>query len=178
MVYKVKLFMSKQTIIIVAIIAAVMAVVGIAFALSVNPASNNSTSAPSSDNKTNREIALSCTLDMYTEFHIHPHLQIIINGQNQVIPANVGIIGNCLHPIHTHDDTGKIHVESPVKRDFTLADFFAVWNKPFNKDQILDYKVDDQRIIKETVDGKEVQDYENTVLKDNQQIVISYEQKS
>lgn len=40
------------------------------------------------------------------------------------------------NPIHTHDDTGIIHIESPVKRDFTLADFFAVWNKPFSKDQI------------------------------------------
>ncbi len=33
-----------------------------------------------------------------------------------------------------------------------------------------------QHTIKETVDGKEVQDYENTVLQDKQQIVISYEQ--
>lgn len=151
----------------------IIVVVVIAFALSGNTNSNNPPQIDST--KSNRDVALSCTLDMYTQFHIHPHLQIIINGQNQVIPANVGIVGNCLHPIHTHDDTGIIHVESPVKRDFTLADFFAVWNKSFNKDQILDYKADNQHTIKETVDGKEVQDYENTVLQDKQQIVISYE---
>lgn len=145
----------------------------IVFALSGNTNSNNPQQIDST--KSNRDVALSCTLDMYTQFHIHPHLQIIINGQNQVIPASVGIVGNCLHPIHTHDNTGIIHVESPVKRDFTLADFFAVWGKPFNKDQILDYKADNQHTIKETVDGKEVQDYESTVLQDKQQIVISYE---
>lgn len=170
--------MNKQGVLIISILTATILIVGVVFVMSIGPSSQSSQQTQANANKTNREIALSCTLDMYTQFHIHPHLQIIINGQNQVIPANVGIIGNCLHPIHTHDDIGIIHVESPVKRDFTLADFFAVWNKPFNKDQILDYKVDDQRIIKETVDGKEVQDYENTVLKDNQQIVISYEQKS
>lgn len=167
--------MNKQGVLIIIILASVILVVGVLFAMSVGSNNQSSQLTQTNANKTNREIALSCTLDMYTQFHIHPHLQIIINGQNQVIPANVGIIGNCLHPIHTHDDTGKIHVESPVKRDFTLADFFAVWNKPFNKDQILDYKADNQHTIKETVDGKEVQDYENTLLQDKQQIVISYE---
>ncbi|MBI3485456.1 hypothetical protein HY025_00765 [Candidatus Daviesbacteria bacterium] len=66
----------------------------IAFALSGSTNSNNPTQVDSS--KSNREVALSCTLDMYTQFHIHPHLQIIINGQDQIIPADVGIIGNCL----------------------------------------------------------------------------------
>lgn len=127
--------------------------------------------------KTTREVALMCTLDMYTQYHIHPHLDIIIDGQKQIIPANVGITPGCLHPVHTHDDTGIIHVESPEKRDFTLADFFAVWDKPFNKDQILDYSVDNSHIIKEKVDGKEVRGYENTPLYDNEQIIISYEKK-
>ncbi|MBI3485457.1 hypothetical protein HY025_00770 [Candidatus Daviesbacteria bacterium] len=82
------------------------------------------------------------------------------------------------NPIHTHDDSGIIHVESPVKRDFTLGDFFAIWGKAFNKDQVLDSKVDEQHVIKETINGKESQDYESTILKDQDQIVISYESKS
>src|SRR3989344_4637794 len=92
--------------------------------------------------KSTREIAMSCTIDMYTKFHIHPHLTIIIDGQKHTIPASIGITFSCMHPLHTHDDTGEIHVESPEQRDFTLADFFAVWGKPFNKDQILDYQTD------------------------------------
>ena len=128
--------------------------------------------------KTTREVALACTSDMATQFHIHPHLEIIINGERQEIPAKIGIQLTCMNSLHTHDATGKIHVESPEKRDFTLADFFAVWDRPFNKDQILDYKVDDRHRIKETVNGTEIQDFENTVLHDGDQIIITYEGKT
>jgi len=114
---------------------------------------------------------------MATQFHIHPNLEIIINGQKQEIPANIGINATCMNSLHTHDSSGKIHVESPEKRDFTLADFFAVWNKTYAKDQIFDYKVDENHIMRETVNGNEVQDYENTVLRDGDQIIIYYEEK-
>lgn len=126
--------------------------------------------------KTNRQIVMTCTTDMATQFHIHPNLEIIINGQKQEIPANIGVTSFCMNAIHTHDNSGKLHVESPEKRDFTLSDFFAVWNKIYNKDQILDSNVDDKHIIKETVNGKETQDYENTILRDNDQILIYYEE--
>ena len=127
--------------------------------------------------KTNREVAMACTSDMATKFHIHPNLKIVINGTPQTIPAEVGITAGCMHPIHTHDTAGTLHVESPEPRDFTLADFFAIWGKPFSKDQILSNKVDTHHIIRETVNEKEVTDFENTVLRDNDAIVISYEEK-
>lgn len=127
--------------------------------------------------KTNRQLALSCTTDVLTRFHVHPHLQIFVNGQKQDIPANIGDSLICLHPIHTHDSSGTIHVESPEPRDFTLADFFAVWGKVFNQNQILDSVVDGSHIIKVTVNGAPVDTYENTVLHDEDQIVISYEIK-
>ena len=123
---------------------------------------------------TNRELALSCTTDMATQFHIHPHLEIKIDEKKQEIVSNIGVVDGCMNPLHTHDNTGEIHVESPEQRDFTLGDFFAVWAKPFNKNEILDSKADAKHIIEETVNGKVVQDYENTILKDGDQIVISY----
>jgi len=123
--------------------------------------------------KTNKKLIMSCTSDAETQYHIHPHLQIIINGQTQEIPADIGIENNCLHPIHTHDNSGTIHIESPEKRDFTLGDFFTVWNRVFNKDQILDYKREGTHTIKVTVDGQDSQDFEKFILKDNQQIVIT-----
>ncbi len=131
-------------------------------------------SGQSSGGKTTREMALICTTDMATEFHIHSHLQIVINGQALTLAEGIGIKSGCMNPLHTHDATGKIHVESPEKRDFTLADFFAVWGKTFTKDQILEYKVDDKHSIQQTVNGKVVDDYENTILRDGDQIVISY----
>ncbi|MSU60594.1 MAG: hypothetical protein EXS52_01610 [Candidatus Staskawiczbacteria bacterium] len=128
--------------------------------------------------KTNREVAMTCTTDMATEFHIHPNLQIIINGQPQEIPVDIGIVDGCMNALHTHDNTGKMHVESPEKRDFQLSDFFAVWNKAYTKDQVLDYKADATHVIRQTVNGKETQDFENTVLYDEDQIVISYSDAS
>ncbi|MEK7507865.1 MAG: hypothetical protein AAB602_02150 [Patescibacteria group bacterium] len=125
--------------------------------------------------KTTREIAMSCTLDMYTQFHIHPHLTIKINGTQETIPANVGVTLGCMHPIHTHDGTGEIHVESPEKRDFTLGDFFAVWDKTFTKNQILESVVDNTHEIKMTVNGEQSDEFEKLVLRDKEQIVIEYE---
>lgn len=128
--------------------------------------------------ETSREVALACTTDMATRFHIHPQLKIIILGKEEAIPANIGIKTFCMNSIHTHDASGVLHVESPIQKDFTVGDFFAVWNKPYSKDQILDYKVDDKYIVRETVNGKEIQDYDNTVLHDKDQIIISYEESN
>ena len=126
---------------------------------------------------TTRELAMSCTLDMYTQFHIHPNLKIIVNGEAQAVSANVGITLGCMHPLHTHDTSGTIHVESPEQRDFTLGDFFAVWDKPFNKDALLDNHADATHEIVVTVGGAPNSEYENLVLKDKEEIVIEYRTK-
>lgn len=124
--------------------------------------------------ETSREIALFCTTDMATQFHIHPVLKITVIGQNQVIPANVGITASCMHSIHTHDTSGTLHVESPVKKDFTLGDFFAIWGKEFNGNRILDLKADQNHPIRVIVNGTAVDTYENTVLRDKDKIEIVY----
>lgn len=126
---------------------------------------------------TNRELAMSCTTDMATEFHIHPKLIITIDGKDQPIPSGIGIKNGCMNPLHTHDEPGVIHVESPEPRDFMLGDWFAVWGKAFTKDQILDAKVDEKHSIRVRVNGQEVDTFEQTVLRDAEQIVISYEEK-
>ncbi|MBY0110721.1 hypothetical protein K2Y00_01825 [Patescibacteria group bacterium] len=130
---------------------------------------------PIKTERTNREVALTCTTDMATEFHIHPTLEIVVNGQIQEIPVNIGVRTDCMNALHTHDAIGTIHVESPERRDFTLADFFAVWGEPFTSEEILGYKTDETHRIKVLVDGKEVDTYENTVLKDKEKVIISYE---
>jgi hypothetical protein len=66
--------------------------------------------------------------------HTHQHLDLFVDGQRIAIPANLGIdrVHLILSPIHTHDATGIIHVESPVVRDFTLGEFFDVWGVRFD----------------------------------------------
>ena len=123
------------------------------------------------------EIAQTCTTDMATTFHIHPHVTIMVDGKEEALPANIGITDGCMNPLHTHETDGILHVESPVKRDFTLGDFFTVWKQPFSKTQFMDKTVSATGSFKMTIDGKEVDTFENTVLLDNQQIVLIYNSK-
>lgn len=123
---------------------------------------------------TNRELALTCATGMSEMFHVHPNLQIMVNGERVPTPRGIGVKGQCMHPLHTHEEDGTLHIEAPETRDFTLGDFFAVWDKPFSKDQVLDFKADSTKAISVTVNGKEVDTYENTVLRDKDRIVISY----
>jgi hypothetical protein len=62
--------------------------------------------------------------------HIHQHIDVVVNGQYQTIPANVGIIldKGCLYWVHTHTPDGVIHVEAPVKDQLTLGTFFDIWS--------------------------------------------------
>lgn len=126
---------------------------------------------------TSREVALLCTTDMATTYHIHPELSIVIDGVEVPIPANIGIQPTCMTSIHTHEGGGVIHVESPVQKEFTLGDFFAVWQKEFSKDQILDRVATDTTEIVVSVNGERVDTYENTILKDKDKITILYQQK-
>jgi hypothetical protein len=61
--------------------------------------------------------------------HIHTNLQLFDRGHPVTVPANIGIpdTGDCLYWLHTHADDGFIHVESPIKRSFTLGQFFDIW---------------------------------------------------
>ena len=108
--------------------------------------------------------------------HIHPSLTIVINGLEQEIPRNIGVSASCMRPLHTHDDTGRLHNEFPRQLDFTVDDFFKVWGESFSSTQILDFAVDDTHTVSITVNGEENDDYENLILRDLDRIEIRYEE--
>ena len=61
-------------------------------------------------------------------FHNHVHLDIFINGQPYVIPSQIGTLpGKCFYWLHTHEDSGIIHIESPLTRNYTLGQFLDIW---------------------------------------------------
>jgi hypothetical protein len=118
---------------------------------------------------------INSNLPVPDQYHIHPHLQIIIDGKDITIPAGIGIeLSGCERFIHTHDDTGTIHIEPNYYKELTLGDFFAVWGEQLSPDQVLGYKRDAGHEIVMMVDGKPSQDFGNLVLKDNQEIVLEY----
>ncbi|MEO6836301.1 MAG: hypothetical protein ABI231_10415, partial [Candidatus Tumulicola sp.] len=61
--------------------------------------------------------------------HIHAQIQIFDRGKAVGVPAGIGIPqgAGCLYWVHTHSADGYIHIESPVKRSFTLGQFFDIW---------------------------------------------------
>jgi len=73
--------------------------------------------------------------------HIHTHLSITVDGQAITVPADVGIdLGaQLISPLHTHDTSGIIHVESPVQKDFTLGEFFTEWDVALSPNQVGSY---------------------------------------
>jgi hypothetical protein len=111
-----------------------------------------------------------------TIMHIHMHLDIFINGQPYAIPAGVGIVPNkCLYWLHTHDDTGIIHLESPYVGNFTLGQFFDIWGMPFNGTQIFDYKASAGSPLAVYVNGNPVNgDYRSIIFNAHDEIAIVY----
>lgn len=81
------------------------------------------------------------TCDQTEHLVYHNHTKLVINNQNQslTIPAGIGIVPNeCIFWLHTHDDSGIIHVESPTKVSFSLGQFLQVWNSFDNSSFIND----------------------------------------
>lgn len=81
-----------------------------------------------------------CDVAEMSGVHIHTKLTIVNRGKPVAVPANIGFVSAagavlCLYWLHTHDDSGTIHVEAPGGT-YTLADFFAVWGEPLSGTQV------------------------------------------
>jgi hypothetical protein len=84
--------------------------------------------------------------------HIHAHLTLYVNGTPTLVPYGIGIVapyqlatsqdgpfvngGSAFYWLHTHDETGLIHMESPQRRSFTLGDLFDIWRQPLGPHQL------------------------------------------
>lgn len=98
--------------------------------------------------------------------HIHPFLRVDLDGKPITMPADIGVIDSCMGEMHTHDSTGKIHLEtaSPTKT-FTLQQFMTLWGQPLQREGFA---------LEMTVDGQPSPDYGSLILKDKQEVVLKY----
>ncbi|WP_134483076.1 hypothetical protein [Candidatus Nitrosocosmicus franklandus] len=86
------------------------------------------------------------TCDAVEHLTFHNHTKLIIKDQNHslTIPAGIGIVPNeCIFWLHTHDDSGIIHIESPSEISFSLGQFLQVWNS-FNQSSIIEEILQDK----------------------------------
>jgi hypothetical protein len=126
---------------------------------------------------------IECDTVEHLTFHIHTQLNITINNQSYRIPAGIGIVqGYCIYWLHTHDDSGWIHIESPVKREFTIGQFLSIWNKFNSSDAVVQNLTDNSIVGNLTVyvNGTQMSnnstDYRDLELKDrgNISLIISH----
>lgn len=89
--------------------------------------------------------------------HTHEHLDLYLNGAHLAVPAGIGIGkdggGVFFSPLHTHDRTGILHVESSAVRPYTLGEFFRVWGVRLTATCVGGYCAGDGRRIVAFVDG-------------------------
>ena len=155
--------MGKYAVVAVVVVVAIVGAYFLMSGSSGTPSNNN-------DNILNTNLYSHNSLAL----HIHPHLEIEINGQKETIPTSVGISGSVMRVIHTHDDTGKLHVESPVPHTFVLQDFFTIWSKTFSSDCIFEYCNNATHELRVTVNGQPNMLFGEVPLKDLDNIRIVY----
>jgi hypothetical protein len=70
--------------------------------------------------------------------HYHAHLDLLVRGVPVAVPAGVGIdsIQQQISPLHTHDLTGVVHIESEKDIPFTLGQFFTEWGQPLDASHV------------------------------------------
>jgi hypothetical protein len=112
-----------------------------------------------------------------TALHIHQHLDIFVDGNVVDVPPKIGINESAgfISPIHTHDTTGVIHVESPTVQKFTLGQFFDIWGLQFSSQCIGRYCSNADRSLKVYVNGALYSgDPRDLVLVSHQEIAVIY----
>jgi hypothetical protein len=109
--------------------------------------------------------------------HIHAHLDLAVNGRLYPVPALIGInVGQqFITELHTHDQSGIIHVESPTVRTFTLGEFFDVWGLRFSSRCLGGYCASGKKLVWVWVNAKRVRtDPRRIVLRSHEEIVVAY----
>lgn len=161
------------------ILPLVISTMALSFVYGQNQSANQNTS----DNNAGLTIdSIQCDLVEHFNFHIHSRLEIKIDDRPIAIPGGIGIIPEkCIYWLHPHDDTGTIHIESPIEQTFTLGQFLNIWERFDNSSLI---QVITNNILNDTnvdFNGKQIDgitDHKDIELKDNATISINFSRLS
>lgn len=117
--------------------------------------------------------------------HIHSNLNVTANGNSVLVPNGIGInstlwndhsldkfgterkttifgaITPAMSPLHTHDSSGIIHVESTESRNYTLGQFLDIWGIPL-----------EGREVSLSIDGNRTEDHSNYILNDMEKMIL------
>jgi hypothetical protein len=108
-------------------------------------------------------------------YHVHAVMRLYVNGQQIALPAKIGFgEEEYLAPLHTHDTTGIVHIESSQPFPFKLGQFFIIWGVKFTDTQLGSYLAGQGNVLSVYVNGKQVPNPLEYVMKAHDQIVVGY----
>ena len=130
----------------------------------------------------NWEIEETCLGSHSSEIsHTHSTLSIFIDGDEISIPQNIGIQDSVcpdgMRGIHTHDDTGRLHIETPSQIDAPVGAFFNIWGETFNSEQIFNNVANSSKEVVMLVNDVINDEFENYIMLDGDKIEIFYQEK-
>jgi hypothetical protein len=87
--------------------------------------------------------------------HIHAHLDVLVDGKSVPVPADIGIdlTSGRMSALHTHDDSGVIHIEAPARRQFSMGEFFTEWGVSLSDNNIGALRAGDGKTVRLFVNG-------------------------
>jgi hypothetical protein len=105
--------------------------------------------------------------------HDHVSMTVLVDGRPAAIQEGVGMSPQLwqdhsldrygpagISPLHTHDASGTIHIESTIDREYTIGEFLKVMG------------MDPNTVSRMTVDGNEVADFLNHEIKRGEKIQL------
>lgn len=101
--------------------------------------------------------------------HWHSTMAMVVKGEKQDLPANIGIFPNIHFPIHTHDIDNVIHMEFGGvvrERDLAIKVLFKNWGKTI---------ADFGSLTKVLVNGTEESKGLEYIMRDGDKIELRFE---
>ncbi len=119
---------------------------------------------------------IECNRAEQLNYHIHSHLDVFVNGVQQQVPSNIGILSSpsCIYWLHTHSGDGTVHIEAPETRQFTVGQFLNVWQQTLTNSTAFFNSVSDMPVTA-YVNGQRFEgDYRTIPLESLREIVLVY----
>ncbi|MCL5959199.1 MAG: hypothetical protein M1358_07750 [Chloroflexi bacterium] len=141
---------------------------------------DNTTWQPDADNLPGVIAALHLPPSDPPTLHHHVHLDIYISGHKIVVPKNIGLSREAEVPVHTHDPSGIVHIET-VDTSFkpTLGLLFDVWGVFFNGNNIGGYTTDASNQLAAYVNGRQYPgNPRNIALDQHDEIAVAFGEDS
>jgi hypothetical protein len=111
-----------------------------------------------------------------TAYHVHAILRIYVDGKQIQVPEKIGIdtAEEFLAPLHTHDTSGIIHIESSEPYPFKLAQFFSIWGVKFTNTQLGGYVTGNGNVLSVYVNGKLIPNPLEYVMNAHDHLLVGY----